>query len=138
MRSSFRFPEINSKLDSCHLSFPSLCLFLKTIPLLELDTIHEDKALPLSILLLLDLAQAWREVIFPAGYTSVTLCTCQRDRQVSKVRLCDELRKSLCAKTRPTRKPISFFLSLSSGKPDGRTWKYAPKCGHCMEVPRSQ
>ena len=52
------------------------------------------------------------------------------------MRLSDELRKRLCAK-HAKEETISFFLSLWSGKPDGRIWKYAPKRGHCVEVPRS-
>ena len=40
VRSSFRFPEINTKLDSCHLSFLSLCPILRNIILSQIDTRH--------------------------------------------------------------------------------------------------
>ena len=38
VRSSFRFPEINTKLDSCHLSFLYLCPILRSILLSQIDT----------------------------------------------------------------------------------------------------
>ena len=170
--------QISWELDSCHLSFLSLCPIVRNSPLSQIDILHEDKVsclflcrplqghsiglsrlsrnfLPfiqdvireednmtrpkrvsvsllrrvVSILLLLIPAPG-----LVRGYVTLLsqFChgTCQRDRRaVLKREAVTSLENSNF---------FRCFLSLWSGKPDGRIWKYASKRGHCLEVPRSQ